>query len=109
MATLLSQTESMGESLIDRDLARQSANDDDELRTSIANGVLDYQVFDAFDDLPMRQQQALMEALRVETDANDATIVRVMRAAFKRVVQEELADHDSRIREEVALFARTEH
>jgi hypothetical protein len=74
------------------------------LRDACASKVLEDEVFYQFGELPQRMQQSLMNALRLgDTEANDREVGRILRAAFKRAVDEALDMYTSRLKAEAAM------
>jgi len=76
------------------------------LRDACASKVLEDEVFYQFGELPQRMQKSLMGALRAgDTEANDREVGRIIRAAFKRAVDEALDMYTSRLKAEAAMEA----
>ena len=74
------------------------------LRAASEAKVLDDEVFYQFGELPQRMQQAFMNALRAgDTEANDREVGRIMRAAFKRAVDEDMEMYLDRLKAEASM------
>ncbi|MFM0439256.1 hypothetical protein PQQ84_22545 [Paraburkholderia strydomiana] len=74
------------------------------LRKASEAKVLDDEVFYQFGELPQRMQQAFMNALRAgDTEANDREVGRIMRAAFKRAVDEDMEMYLDRLKAEASM------
>lgn len=71
------------------------------LRDACVSKVIEDEIFYHFGELPQRMQQAFLNALRAgDTETNDREVGRIMRAAFKRAVDEALGMYTDRLKAE---------
>ena len=74
------------------------------MRDACAAKIFEDEIFYQYGELPQRMQQSLMKALRdADTEANDREIGRIIRAAFKRAVDEALEMYVDRLKNEAAM------
>jgi hypothetical protein len=74
------------------------------VRDTCAAKILEDEIFFQFGELPQRMQLSFMKALRAgDTEANDQEVGRIIRAAFKRAVDESVEMYVDRLKSEASM------
>lgn len=74
------------------------------MRDACAAKIFEDEIFYQYGELPQRMQQSLIKALRNgDTEANDREIGRIIRAAFKRAIDEALEMYVDRLKNEASM------